>query len=130
MIGMQDSQPTYGGISGHCWVHGSIFLPRTTPNWTGNSERMHRTIEQVLHSQLIGALQSEWELQLQHVELAINSTVARSMGKTPFEMLYGENIRLPIDLVLGSPVQVRSAEEVAHKVVDIVREARDSWAKA
>ena len=65
-----------------------------------------------------------------HVELAINSTVARSMGKAPFEMLYGENVRLPIDLVLGSPVQVRSAEEVACKVVDVVREARDSWAKA
>ena len=64
-----------------------------------------------------------------HVELAINSTVARSTGKTPFEMLYGENVRLPIDLVLGSPVQMRSAEEVAHKVVDVVREAQDSWAK-
>ena len=65
-----------------------------------------------------------------HVELAIYSTVAYSTGKTPFEMLYGENIRLPIDLVLGSPLQVRSAEEVARKVVDVVREARDSWAKA
>ena len=69
-------------------------------------------------------------MQLPHVELAINSMVAHSMGKAPFEMLYGENIRLPIDLVLGSPVQVRSAEEVVHKVVDVVREARDSWAKA
>ena len=69
-------------------------------------------------------------MQLPYVELAINSTVARSTGKTPFEMLYGENVRLSIDLVLGSPVQMRSAEEVAHKVVDVVREARDSWAKA
>ena len=65
-----------------------------------------------------------------HLELAINSTVARSMGKALFEMLYGENVRLPIDLVLGSPVQVRSDEEVARKVVDVVREARDLWAKA
>ena len=65
-----------------------------------------------------------------HVELAINSTVARSMGKAPFEMLYGESVRLPIDLVLSCPVQVRSAEEVACKLVDVVREARDSWAKA
>ena len=65
-----------------------------------------------------------------HIELAINSTVACSMGKAPFEMLYGENVRLPIDLVLGSPVQVRSVEEVAHKVVDVVREAQDSWVKA
>ena len=69
-------------------------------------------------------------MQFLYVELAINSTVTCSMGKTPFEMLYGENVRLPIDLVLGSPVQVRSAEEVACKVVDVVREARDSWAKA
>ena len=52
------------------------------------------------------------------------------MGKTPFEMLYGENGRLPIDLVLDSPVQVRFAEEVVHKVVEVVREAWDSWAKA
>ena len=65
-----------------------------------------------------------------YVELAINSMVAHSMGKAPFKMLYGENIRLPIDLVLGSPVQVWSAEEVVHKVVDVVREAWDSWAKA
>ena len=55
--------------------------------------------------------------------------VACSMGKSPFEVLYGKNVRLPIDLVLGSPVQVRSAEEVVCKVVGIVREARDSWAK-
>ena len=65
-----------------------------------------------------------------HVELAINSMAVHSTGKAPFEMLYGENVRLPIDLVLVSPVQVRSAEEVAHKVVDMVREARDTWAKA
>ena len=52
------------------------------------------------------------------------------MGKALFEMLYGENVRLPIDLVLGSPVQVRSDEEVARKVVDVVGEARDLWAKA
>ena len=64
-----------------------------------------------------------------HVELAINSMVVCSIGKAPFEMLYGENVRLPIDLVLGSPVQVRSAEEVAHKLLDVVREAWDSWAK-
>ena len=65
-----------------------------------------------------------------HVELTINSTVAHSTGEASFEMLYGENVRLPIDLVLGSLVQVRPAEEVARKVVDMVREARDSWAKA
>ena len=48
-----------------------------------------------------------------HVELAINSTVARSTGKVPFEVAYGDNVHLPMDFTLDTPVQVRSAEEVA-----------------
>ena len=64
------------------------------------------------------------------MELAINSTVARSTGKVPFEVAYGDNVRLPMDFTLDTPVQVRSAEEVAKKVVDVVREAREAWAKA
>ena len=47
------------------------------------------------------------------MELAINSTVARSMGKVPFEVVYGDNVRLPMDFTLDTPVQVRSAKEVA-----------------
>ena len=64
------------------------------------------------------------------MELAINSTVARSTGKVPFEVAYGDNVRLPMDFTLDTPVQVQSAEEVAKKVVDVVREAREAWAKA
>ena len=91
---------------------------------------MHRTIESVLRAELVGAHQTGWAERLPHVELAINSTMAKSTGKVPFEVVYGENVRLPIDFALDTPVQVRSAEEVAQKVVDIVREAREAWARA
>ena len=47
------------------------------------------------------------------MELAINSTVARSTGKVPFEVAYGDNVHLPMDFTLDTPVQVRSAKEVA-----------------
>ena len=43
------------------------------------------------------------------MELAINSTVARSTGKVPFEVAYGDNVRLPMDFTLDTPVQVSNA---------------------
>ena len=36
-----------------------------------------------------------------HVEFAINSTVAESVGHSPFELVYGEQVRLPVDAVVG-----------------------------
>ena len=47
------------------------------------------------------------------MELAINSTAARSTGKVPFEVAYGDNVHLPMDITLDTPVQVRPAKEVA-----------------
>ena len=48
-----------------------------------------------------------------------------STGKTPFELVYGDNVTLPIDLVLDSPVQVQSAGEVARRVAQGVKEATE-----
>ena len=36
-----------------------------------------------------------------HVEFAINSTVAESIGHSPFELVYGEQVRLPVDAIVG-----------------------------
>ena len=36
-----------------------------------------------------------------HVEFAINSTVAESIGRSPFELVYGEQVRLPVDAIVG-----------------------------
>ena len=31
-----------------------------------------------------------------HVEFSINSTVSESIGRLPFELVYGEQVRLPV----------------------------------
>ena len=36
-----------------------------------------------------------------HVEFAINSTVAESVGRLAFELVYGEQVRLPVDADVG-----------------------------
>ena len=38
---------------------------------------------------------------LYHFEFAINSTVAESIGHLPFELVYGEPVKLPVDAIVG-----------------------------
>ena len=39
---------------------------------------------------------------LYHVEFSINSTIAESIGRLPFELVYGEQVRLPVDAIVGN----------------------------
>ena len=36
-----------------------------------------------------------------HVEFAINSTNAESIGRSPYELVYREQVRLPVDAIVG-----------------------------
>ena len=36
-----------------------------------------------------------------HVEFAIKSIVSESIRRSPFELVYGEQIRLPVDAIVG-----------------------------
>ena len=46
--------------------------------------------------------ETEWFKLLCHVEFAINSTVAKSVGCLPFELMYEEQVRLPVDAIVGN----------------------------
>ena len=37
-----------------------------------------------------------------HIEFATNSTIAESEGRSPFELVYGEQVRLPVDAIVGN----------------------------
>ena len=63
---------------------------------------MHRTISQVLRSLLFNGDETEWADKLSYVELAINANVNASTQKPAFELLYGENVALPIDKALST----------------------------
>ena len=53
-------------------------------------------------SRVVLTPESEWCDLLCHVEFAINSTVAESIGCSPFELVYGEQVRLPVDVIVGN----------------------------
>ena len=44
-----------------------------------------------------------------HVEFAINSTIAESVGRSPFEFVNGEQVRLPVDAIVGNQSRMSTA---------------------
>ena len=61
---------------------------------------------------------TEWAQFLPHVALAINSSVAAATGKSPHQLLYGEDVALPVGHVVQAPRPNLSAEEAARRAVD------------
>ena len=62
---------------------------------------MNRTIAQILHVYFLDKDQEHWPDYVAFTGMAINSTIYASITKALFEVLYGENIPLPIDLLLS-----------------------------
>ena len=55
-------------------------------------------------------------------EFALNSTVAASTSKAPFELVYGENVMVPLDHLTGTTQfsHVQAAKEMAEEVLWLV----------
>ena len=74
------------------------------PESDGQTERVHRTIEQILRT-YIQTEESAWETLLPAAELAYNCTVHSATGHTPFEIMIGENPMRALDLDLQEHIQ-------------------------
>ena len=62
-------------------------------------------------------------------ELGINSTIADSTGKSPAELVYGEALQTPLDMLLRAGEHV-GAHQAASQVKILVQEARKHLEKA
>ena len=72
------------------------------PQTDGQTERMHRTLAQILRALLFQDQPELWAEKLPYVELAINSATNATTQKPAIELLYGDNIAFPIDLAIGT----------------------------
>ena len=73
---------------------------------------------------LVGESLGNWDLLLPRAEFAYNSSVNRSTGKSPFEIIHGYKPRKPIDLIpLPSHARVsESAESYAQHIKELHKE--------
>ncbi|KRZ69679.1 Transposon Ty3-G Gag-Pol polyprotein [Trichinella papuae] len=93
------------------------------PQSDGLVERMNRTLLDMLAKTSIDHPE-DWDVYLDRVLLAYRTSVHCTTGTTPSRVLFGRELRLPVDLMYGVPTdaQVRSAGEyVQHLRRDLER---------
>ena len=87
-----------------------IHKLRTTayhPEGDGQSERLNRVIQIILAS-YVDENESNWDLFIPLVKLAIRTSISATTGKMPFEIVYGRLPKLPCDLLY--PIRIWSSK--------------------
>ena len=64
----------------------------------GQTEVVNRSLENLLRC-LVGEHPGTWNLILPTAEFAYNSSMNRTTGRSPFEVVHGFKPRTPIDLI-------------------------------
>jgi hypothetical protein len=85
-----------------------LFSTSHHPQTDGQTEVTNRTLGTLLRG-LVSKTQKDWDLKLAHAEFAYNRSPTYATGHSPFEVVYGMNPYLPLDLV------VFPKEELVHK---------------
>src|SRR5262249_270519 len=66
------------------------------PRTDGQTEQMNKTVKQIIRANL-DQFQTNWPEILPMAELAINNTVNATTKFSPFRLLYGQEVKIPID---------------------------------
>ncbi len=100
------------------------------PETDGQTERTNRSLE-VLLRHFVNQQLNNWTKLLAPLEFAYNSTI-NSLGKTPFEIVYGYNPPDFLSKLSGVSLSVPSVEEIQAgwlEIKDIISESQISQAK-
>ena len=82
-------------------MHTTPFHPRCN----GLTERLNQTIERML-SAFVAENQMDWDDKIPFVMMAYRSAVQESTGVSPYAMLYGSELPVPLDWVFRKPNNV------------------------
>jgi len=97
---------------------------RTTPykpSTNGVVERFHRTLNSML-GKTVGESQRDWDERLPYVMAAYRASPHSSTGFSPNRLFLGRENRMPIDLLMGLPIEGGGPSRTADLFVTDVRE--------
>ena len=93
------------------------------PESDGIIERFNRTVLSML-SNYVDDRQRDWDRHLPHVMMAYRSCVHESTKYTPFYMIFGRDVKLPVDVIFGrTPDQPQERVEYARHLRDSLEAA-------
>ena len=86
---------------------------------------MNCTLGQILPANLLDEDQKHWPDYVVITEIAINSTITASISKAFFEVPYGENIPLYVDLLLFKESSINfNAHKFARKIKQLLNKVK------
>ena len=117
-------------ISELCRLMGieKTFTTSFHPQGNGRCERVNRTVLAML-SKYLDENHTEWDRHLPLLTLAYRAQVHRSLGYSPFFLMFGREPRLPVDAEIDAPRSVQSrtvseyVDELCAGMRDVYREA-------
>ena len=90
------------------------------PSTNAIAERFHRTLNSML-GKVVSESQRDWDERLPTVLAAYRASVHSSTGFSPNRLFLGREIRMPLDLVMGTPQCENSAEQSTDQFVQSMR---------
>jgi len=105
-----------------------IFSSALHPQTDGQTEVINRSLGNLLRC-LNADHTTSWDIILQKVEFAINNSVNRSIGHTPFEVVHGKRPYTPLDLQpLSSPPRPSAAGlDFSEYMRDVQRRGKETF---
>ena len=104
-----------------------ITKTRTTayhPQGDGQTERQNRTLQKMLSS-FVSSRQDDWDLWVDSVVYAYNTSLHESLGLSPYEVVFGRTPRLPFELEVGIPLSNPATHsEYLHSARSVFRDVR------
>jgi hypothetical protein len=92
---------------------------------------VNRSIEKILRS-LSGEKPGQWDLILAQVEFAYKYFVNRSVGKSPYQIIYGRSLKGVVDLFKFPNLEDKrsiDASEIAERMRKCMSRLRESYNK-
>ncbi|CAF1691533.1 unnamed protein product, partial [Adineta ricciae] len=83
---------------------------------TNMTERVNRTLKQQIR---IYAQQNHkaWDAEIQKLAFAIRTSINETTGETPAFLNFGRDLKLPLDLLYGEPVQNLTPNSPDNKLI-------------
>ena len=104
-----------------------ITKTRTTanhPQCDGQTEHQNRTLQNMLSS-FVSSQKDDWDLWLDSVIFAYNTSRHDVLGVSPYEVVFGRALRLPLELELGMPhSNPITCSEYMHTLRSLFRDVR------
>ena len=75
-----------------------LFSTSHHPQTDGQTEVTNRTLGALLRG-LVSKTQKDWDIKLAHAEFSYNRSPTYATGHSPFEVVYGVNPYMPLDLI-------------------------------